>query len=365
MKKILVISTSGFSKKEGISTMILDLLGRFDKAKFKIHLIVQGNYDRGLISEFNNVGIICKYVPSRKKALFKYMKMLNSIFKKEKYDVVYVHGSSAIMSIELFVAALNGCRVRLVHSHNTMCEHKILDKCFRPLFYYLYTDAMACGVDAGKWLYGDRKYLVLKNGRDIRKFSFNNDMRKKIRNQLEISDETLVVGNVGNFNEQKNQAFTLRVFKELLKLKPNSKLVLVGTGEKLNEMRMLSQELGVSNSVIFLGIVNNVQDYLQAMDVMILPSLYEGVPLVVIEWQIARLPSLISDRITRECAFSELVHYKSLDASYLDWANELIKISAFERNEISIDIDGLAIENGFDIESSVMFLENYILKRCG
>lgn len=359
MKKILVISTSGFSKKEGISTVLIDNLGRFDKLKFDIHVVVQGDYDKELITEISNVGISCKFIPSRKNSVFKYIYNLIHIFLTEKYHAVYVHGSSAIMSIELLIAFLCGCKVRIVHSHNTTCNHKMADKMLRPLFYHLYTDALACGEEAGKWLYGNRNFTIIKNGRDVSVYSFDEVKRKNIREQLQVGTNSLLVGNVGNFIEQKNHAFTLKVFNELLSIRPDSYLYLMGTGPKVEEIKQLAKELGIYNKVIFTGTVRNIPDMLQAMDVMILPSLFEGVPLVAIEWQMSALPSLISDSVSKECCFSDLVHFISLDEKCDVWAKKIIDISKGNRNDYSKSVIGLAEKAGFDLNQSSKMLQEF------
>lgn len=122
--KILAISTSGLARKEGISTVILDNFSRFDKESFELHVIAAGAYSYELVQEYENAGVAIKCLPSRKASLLLYVKAFIALFKKEKYDALYIHGSSAIMSIELMIAKLCGCKVRVVHSHNTTCDHK-------------------------------------------------------------------------------------------------------------------------------------------------------------------------------------------------------------------------------------------------
>ncbi len=363
--KILVASTSGFGKREGISTVIYDYISRFDKELFTIHLLVSGDYSNELIEEFRNIGVVDKQVPSRKKYIFKYVTSIFKLFKNEKYDAIYIHGSSAIMSLELAIAKMCDCKIRVVHSHNTTCNHKIMDKCIRPLFYLLYTDALACGNAAGKWLYGDRKFVVVKNGRDIDRFAFNENKRKVMRKQLNLKEGCIAIGQVGRLNYQKNPEFTINVFMELLKLKPESKLYFIGDGNRLDEMKRLVATLDLEDKVMFTGAVNNVEDYLQAMDVMILPSHYEGLPLVVVEWQISALPSFISDAITLECAYTKLVHFLSLDEPYIGWAKKIIdSVQNNDRKETSKSIEFLTSKNGFDIDSNALMLQDYFEKKC-
>mgnify|MGYP002626734975 CR=1 FL=1 len=355
--KILVVSTSGFEKREGISTIIYDYFSRFDKELFNIHFLVSGKYSEELLGNYKNAGLVDKHIASRKKELFKYIIELIRLFKREKYDAVYVHGSSAIMSLELAIAKKCGCKIRAVHSHNTKCNHIILDKCLRPFFYSLYTDAFACGEDAGKWLFGNRRFFIVKNGRDIAKYSYNDNKRRTIRNKLGLEEDCLVIGQVGRLNYQKNPEFTINVFWELNKIKPSSKLFIIGDGYRLDELKNLVTTLNLEDSIVFTESIDNVDEYLQAMDVMILPSRHEGLPLVVVEWQIANLPSLISDCITSECKFSDLVHYMSLDRSYGEWARELIQLSDYDRRNNNDFIRELTIQEGYDISENVMNLQ--------
>lgn len=362
--KILAISTSGLARKEGISTVILDNFSRFDKEKFELHIIASGAYSYQLVQEFNTAGVSIKCMPSRKASVAQYIKSCIRLFRTEQYDALYIHGSSAIMSIELLIAKMCGCKVRVVHSHNTTCDHTKADKLLRPLFYHLYTDALACGEDAGRWLYGNRKFLIVKNGRDVQKYCFRNEKRAEVRNQLGVNDDSLLVGHVGNFNRQKNQQFILKVFKEFRALRPNAKLYLMGAGSLFDEVKKISDELQISDDVVFTGSIDNVDEMLQAMDVMVLPSLHEGLPLVVVEWQIAALPCLISDKVTRECSYSDLVHYMSLDNGYVEWARKLIEISHFDRNLTSSTMIEMTQNSGYDINQNAIELQVFFSGKC-
>lgn len=361
--KILTISTSGLEKKEGILTVILDNYSRFDKRIFDLHIVAAGEYGEALVQEFEDAGISVKYLPSRKASVSLYVKAFIALFRKEKYDALYIHGSSAIMSIELMIAKLCGCKVRVVHSHNTTCDHKKADKLLRPVFYWLYTDAIACGEKAGKWLYSGRPFMLHKNGRDVNKYRYNEETRFSTRANLESWEHELLVGHVGNFNKQKNQKFALAIFKELLKKNNNAKLYLMGEGALLEETKELAAEMGLQDKVIFTGSISNVHEMLQAMDVMILPSLHEGLPLVAIEWQIAALPCVIADVVTSECAYSDLVAFMPLGDARA-WADKIIEVSAVDRKRLAEKQIELTKEAGFDINQNAVELQKFFIDRC-
>lgn len=261
------------------------------------------------------------------------------------------------MSIELYLAKLLGCKIRIVHSHNTTCDHKVIDKMLRPIFYKSYTKALACGEDAGRWLFKNRTFKIIKNGRDIKKYEFNKQKRIQMRNKLNIDDSTLAIGHVGNFNAQKNQAFLLKVLDSLIKKEKNVKMFFMGDGELRKSIEEDSVKLGLSDYICFTGSISNVPDMLQAMDFMLLPSKHEGLPLVVIEWQIAGLPCIISDVVTKECAYMDSVYFLSLEDEN-KWRDKILEIGRVERKENDFSILVNTQKNGYDLEKNIKELQN-------
>lgn len=363
MKKIkaLTITSTGLYVNDGISTILYDYFRRFDKEKIELHIVASGRYRKELVDKFEKIGIEIKYLPSRKEKTFLYFGNLVKLIRKERYDAVYVHGSSALLSIELLAAMIAGCPNRIVHCHNTRCDHEKIDTYLRPVFYNLYTDAFACGEDAGKWLFGQRKFTIIRNGRSIETYRFNHLKRETERKKLGLGEECLAIGHVGNFNSQKNQKYLVYVFNELCERKENVKLFFVGDGGLKKQIEKLVDDLKIGDQVVFLGSDSSVSDVLQAMDVMALPSLYEGLPLVAVEWQMAGLPCLISDCVTRECAFTDLVHFEPLESGYISWANKLLSISqkAGKRDDTGIEKEAKAA--GFDIDIESEKLQEFFL----
>lgn len=360
--KILTISSSGFDVRDGIGTVLYDYFTRFDFKRFEIHLAVAGKYNYEVVKKFEKIGIIIKFLPSRNKEVFKYFNKLIMLIKKEDYDIIYTNGSSALLSIDLLAAKLAGCRCRIVHSHNTKCDHPKLDWILRPLLYTLYTDAFACGKEAGKWLFKNRKFRIVRNGRSVSKYRYNSAIRKKMRIELSIPDGCIAVGHVGNFNEQKNQAFLVDIFSEILKRDSNFKLFLIGDGSKRKALEDIVKENKIESNVIFVGSTDNVPQFLQAMDLMVLPSLYEGLPLVVVEWQLCGLPTLISTAVTNECVFTNLVEFEDLAKGSTVWADHIfnMKKKSFPRDDISIIKN--ARDTGYDIDKDAIELQNYLIK---
>lgn len=360
--KILTITTSGLKKKEGISTVILDNYTLFDKEKFQLDIIASGDYSYQLITEFQNIGVNIKCLPSRKISVIKYINALMQLIKIENYDAVYLHGSSAIMSIELVLAKFCGCKKRIVHSHNTTCKHKTADKLLRPIFYKSYTVALACGNDAGKWLYRKRPFDIIKNGRNTKVYCFNRNKRNEMRKHLGLSNNTLAIGHVGNFNRQKNQMFLLDILERIIKEKKQVKLYLIGDGSTKDDIIREAEHRELSRFICFTGSVSNVPDMLQAMDLMLLPSLHEGLPLVVVEWQIAGLPCILSNLVTHECAFTDLVSFLPIDNAER-WCNSILNGEhlQLDREQASKKAIIAAQKSGYDLKENADRLQSYFV----
>ena len=357
--KILTITTTGLGKKEGISTVILDYYSYFDKDKFQLDIIASGKYGYQLVTEFQNIGVNIRVLPSRKHSVTKYIKAFYKLFKEEHYNAIYMHGSSAIMSIELFIAKMCGCRTRIVHSHNTTCDHKKADKLLRPVFYRLYTKALACGNDAGKWLYGGREFDIVKNGRNVSVYKYDPMRRKKMRESLGVNDSTLLVGHVGNFNKQKNQIYAVDVFKDLLVKNKDAKMYLMGDGALRESVEKYISDNGLNDFIEFTGNITNVPDMLQAMDVMLLPSLHEGLPLVAVEWQICGLPCILSDKVTTECAYMDYVKFLPLSDDRSKWVEAILSFKGFDRDAVADEAVKRTIEEGFSLEENASKLQEY------
>lgn len=359
--KILQIPTGGLFS-DGILSCIVEYMTAMDKSGMDIQVLATNNPENSVVEKVENSGCRVVLIPYRKKNIIKYFFALYRYISKEKIDIVHVHGSSAIMSVELVAARLAGCKIRIAHSHNTTCENKKADKILRPIFARNYTTAFACGQEAGRWMFGNCKFTVIPNGRNLKKHEYSTEKRSEYRNRLGIPLDVLVVGHVGRFNRQKNHEYLVRVFREIYKKNRNSYLVLVGTGEKLEAIKTLVKELELGENVIFTGVIENISDYLSAFDVMLLPSLYEGLPLVVIEWQIAGLPCIVSDTVTKECAITSLVKFESIKKEPEDWANDIRNLTLQDRNDSKEVIFKEIKKAGYDVESGAERLKQMYLK---
>lgn len=361
--KILHIPTGGLFS-DGILSCIIEYMTAMDKSGMDIKILATNKAQKDVIQRVEKSGCKVVSIPYRKKNLIKYIWKLYRYILKENIDIIHVHGSSSLMSIELITAKLAGCKIRIAHSHNTTCENKKADKLLRPIFVKTYTEAFACGQDAGKWMFGNHKFKVIPNGRNLKKYEYDIEKRIECRSKLKIPEDALILGHVGRFNMQKNQEYLVHIFYEVYKQNRKSYLVLVGTGEKVNKVKRLVTELGLERNVVFTGVIENVYNYLSAFDVMLLPSLYEGLPLVVIEWQIAGLPCIVSDTVTRECAITSLVRFESIKKKPEIWATDIENLILEDRNQNKSSIFNEVKIAGYDIEIGARKLKKLYIDMC-
>lgn len=356
-RKVLIISTVGLIY-DGITNVILSCLKAMDRSNLEIYIAATIESKIAIRRQFEDMG--CKIVdlPNRRTHTLEYFFSLASFIRKQKINVVHAHGNSGTLAVEMVAAWIGGAKKRIAHSHNTKCDQKNADKLLRPIFNIFYTDAVACGRDAGIWLFKNRKFTIINNGRDIKLFAYNPDMRNEYRKKLGLENE-IAVGHVGGFFEQKNHAFLLEIFREIKREIPNSKLYLIGDGPLKEKIKQSAD----GKDVYFVGTVDNVSDYLNAMDCMLLPSLFEGLPLVALEWQINGLPVLISDTVTRECMISDNVEFMSLNTDAKVWAHKILQLTMNNnRKSSSQNAQHMASEKGFDIRTSAEILRKMYLE---
>lgn len=346
--KVLVINTVRF-RLNGITSVIMNYYRKMDKSDMKIDFVVINEISEEYRTELERNNSNIYYIP-RKKNPLKYMISLYKLIKKNEYDIVHVHGNSAIMSIETVVANLAKVPVRIVHSHNTTCIHKRLHNLLYPVLKRTYTHGFACGQDAGNWLFRNQRFKIIKNGIDLNKFRYDEEEREIYRKKINAGN-LKVVGHIGNFIYQKNHNFLIDVFYELLKMDKNYLLLLISDGQLLEQMKEKVKKLGIENNVIFLGKTTEVSGYMQAMDIFILPSYYEGLPVVLIEAQALNLPCLVSDKVSKEVKLTDLVEFLPIDNISI-WVKNIINIKLQNRTFNIKTIHEKIKECGYDVSTN-------------
>ena len=303
-------------------------------------------------------------IPPYQKIL-KYHNSLKNVLKEGKYQIVHSH-INTLSVFSLWAAKSAGVPIRIAHSHSTTNKKEwtknIIKLLLRPLNKIFSNYYMACSEVAGRWMFGDVNYekgkvFVLNNAIDIEKFSYNARDRKKVRRELNINNNSIVIGHVGRFTFSKNQEFIIKIFKKIHEYNENSKLLLIGDGSLKESLEKSTIELNLKSDVIFLGQRDDIFRYYNAMDVFLLPSLYEGLGMVAIEAQVNKLPCLVSENVPKATKISNGIKYIGLDKNDDYWSKEIIEILKMKR-----EITHNKKINCYDIKKEASKLEKQYLK---
>lgn len=328
--------------KGGIQSLLINWISNLNRDKFDIDVLLldDGNkYElEDMLKALNCNVYKLEGIWIRKPSDFiTYGKALDNFFiEHHDYKVIHLNSSSKNYQV-LKYAKKYGIPIRIAHSHNTDFQanskvKKIVGDVLKVKLVHYATDYFACSKIAGKWLFGrdivknSDKFKVIHNAIDYDKFKFDLESRSKIRKELNVKDNDLVLGCVARFEAQKNHIFLIDIFNEIHKEKPNSKLLLIGKGSLQNEVQEKVNELNLTDNVIFIGFKENVNEYLNAMDIFIMPSLYEGLGLVLIEAQANGLSTYTSkDVVPSETRISTQLQYVSLNENAKEWAEYILK----------------------------------------
>lgn len=296
-------------------------------------------------------------------------RQLKKLLREEKYDYAHIHADVANKLLVSGLAAKHAKVANIIfHSHSSDVDgnHRKMKKfihriCRRPLK-YIGTHFVACSHIAAEWMFPNipiDQIIIINNGIDLDKFRFNPLIRERVRGELGITDE-LLLGHVGRFGYQKNHEYLIKIMKEIKNKGIRAKLLLVGEGPKYEEIKALVHTESLEGEIIFAGASKRVHELLQAMDIFLLPSRFEGLPIVGVEAQAAGLPVIFSDRITKEVILSEAAVSLPISENALpQWLNAIKELSKWDRRDGTKDI----IDKGFTIENTVSKFEQIYQKR--
>lgn len=353
--RILVVPTIPLGYN-GITNVILSYCSNINSNHFQFDFIISCGAMEWVREIIKSVRGKIYDLPSRKKNPFLYMQMLKTIIQNNEYEIVHVHGNSGTMAIDIHAAKLGGAKIRIAHCHNSTNKYKLTHKVLKPIMNREATHFLACSDLAGKWAFS-QPYTVLKNGIDVKKFIYNEKIRKEYREKLGIADN-FVIGHIGHMSYQKNHEFLISVFYEIYKVNNKAKLLLIGDGKNRPLIENQILKLSLENAVIMLGKRNDVNYILQAMDVFVLPSRYEGLGIVNIEAQAAALKCVVADTIPAEAKITDNIEFLSLNSPKELWRDTILKyIDGYERENMYEQIRG----KGYDIQDVVKKLEKIYL----
>lgn len=363
---VRVLNVTECLQSAGIESYIMNVYRNIDRSKVQFDFLVTRNQDEFYDAEIRKLGGR-KFVIDRMKIKSTVVRVLMetwdmyNFLKKEKIEIMQVHSGTPLRVFYLIAAKKAGVKTRIYHAHSAEVfgPHKglfIKKKIFyflKKLIPFFATNMFACSKAAGVWMYPKNvqdKVEVINNGIIISKFKYNEEIRKKYRKEMEVS-EKVVIGHVARFKEQKNHTFLIDVINDVVRENKNIELWLIGNGELEDEIKDKVNKLNLNDNVKFLGVRDDVNNLMQAMDLFVLPSNYEGLPVVGIEAQAAGLRCLFSTTITQEVAITPNV--KFIDLKIDEWKNAILKYKTIDRYT-----EKYIKEAKYNIESTVEYLEN-------
>lgn len=337
--------------KSGIPMVILNLIEAMDMTDLEVGYVAINEPPADMRLRLEGRGVRIYVIPRKMSDPSGYIMRLKEVAKD--YDVVHAHGNSATMTLEMIAANLAGVPVRAAHAHSTSCSQVLIDQVMRPLFYSLCNCRLACGKEAGRFLFRKKDFTVVNNGIDTGRYRFSDEVRTAMRRQLGIPEDAKVIGHVGNFVEAKNHDFLLDVYLEYARSHPGTRLLLLGEGPMKEKMIGKAREAGLQEKVYFMGSVSRTQDFLCAMDIVVMPSCFEGLPLTMVEEQANGLRIVASDRITRDADMTGRVRFLPLDEPPMTWARAIERELAVPDHDTETSDQCIAgIKGaGFDIKS--------------
>lgn len=366
MKRILIIGMTG--GVGGVETFITNLLNNINKKRFSVDVLLFEQENPKYAEALENANHVY-YIPNIKKNIVKYLVNIIKFYWKHRYDIVHLNECTAKMYVYCWPVIFFKNMKLIVHSHNGNDGANVIHYLLRPIQQAGTDNRWSCSDVASSWMFGKKyknRYHVslVKNGIDVPKYMFDQTERSIYRNKLKVTKETRVIGNVGRFEKQKNHMFLLDIFSKYVQLHENSLLVLIGSGSLEKKIKNRVIQLGISDKVKFLGNRNDVNKWLQAFDVVVMPSLYEGLPFVGLESQAAGLPLIISKNVDSEIRITDNVRYLELKDSVTNWAHVIDESisSTNERCDERSNVMAAFITHGYSLNHTISNIERLYAK---
>lgn len=349
----------------GLETMIMNYYRNIDRSEiqfdFLVHRYEKSDYDE----EIEELGGRIYHIQPLNPFSMSYRKAMDRFFREHHYSIVHCH-LDCMSSVPLKYAKKNGIPVRIAHSHSSNQDKNlkyIVKNIYKRDIKNEATHLFACGYEAGRWMFNTDDFTVMNNAIDTRKFLFDRNSGEKMRKKLNLEDK-FIIGHVGRFNEPKNHKFIIEILYEMVKINRNVHLLLVGSGNLERSIREMVNNLSLNDYVTFYGPSDKVNELLQAVDVFLFPSLYEGLPVTMVEAQASGLKCFISDRVPQECIISDNVEMVGLDKDARIWAEKISVYSeGYDRRNMLNDIT----DHHFDIQENSKWLEEFYINeynRC-
>lgn len=363
-KKIKIVHFTSGLVAGGVEEMLYNYCKFLDHDKYEFVVAYQHDPVESCKEKIESIGCKTIRITGRNESFVGNIKDSIALIKREKPDIVHAH-MNLMNFCALYAAKKCGVNIRISHSHIAEINRGLLFRVLAIIFKWLcvkYATALfTCGEEAGKYLYGLKrmksgKVILVRNAVDLEYFEITEAKRFECRNELKLHD-SFVVGHIGRFSKQKNHERVLSIFKAILQYKDNAILLLVGTGELLDEIQNKANEMGIGEKVKFLGTTGSIDRIYATFDAFLLPSLYEGFPVVSIEIQAANIPALFSDTIAKTCKITDAIQFYSLERNDNEWAEKLLDMTtSFKPCELS------ELKKLYDIRSKADLLDLYYTK---
>ena len=370
-KKVLIVTES--ISYGGLNLASVRFQQYLDKDKFECAYCVRRSHLGDLEQEILDQGIKVYHVPDSELNYLKSYEYYKKLFKKEKFDIVHCH-LPFFSGIVLFAAWQCGVKKRVAHAHfsqpytDTAIYSKkkqavaVVYRMIMRVFLKLFCNVkIACSQEAGEFLYGKREFdkngVILNNGINTADFRYDEQVRSEVRQELEIPEDAVVLGHIGQLYSVKNQSFVIDVFNEYHKQHPNSYLLLIGDGTDREMLEQKIADLQLCDYAMMLGLRNDANRLYQAMDCFVFPSLHEGFPLTLIEAQASNLACLISANVTKKTKMNDNIEFLSIDESTDVWADAIERLQCYDRSSV----DHSLLTQNFDINEAAKQLEQIYL----
>ncbi len=364
---IRVLNLFTIMNRGGAETMVMNYYRNMDRSKvqydFMVHRQERGAYE----DEIEALGgRIFRMPPVRPWSAHEYKRMVRAFYREHpEYKVIHSH-MSELGYYDFIEAEKAGVPVRICHAHNRPYG---LDLKSPVRWYYKtmmrthITDLFTCGAESAEWLFGSKnrsRFVQLNNAIDAKQYVYRPQLRQSMRQALGIAEDQLVIGHVGRFDPQKNHGFLIDAFANVHEQNEKALLVLVGDDSHSGGMEIHEKvaQLGLTESVMFLGVRSDVADVMQAMDVFLFPSLFEGFGIAALEAQASGLATLVSERIPEECMITNLIQREMLKTSAAQWATTVLELAQIPRRDTYEEIKAA----GFDIAENAKWLQEFYLQ---
>lgn len=341
MEKIKVLMVLGNTGMGGSQAFVLNLIQNCDLNRFHFDIAVSYEISNGIGDRVRQLGCSVYILPYFKVYNYlQYVRAWRKFLRNHHYDIVHAHSTNSA-SIYLKIAKEFGC-VTVAHSHSAGYRGNGLQQKAKKYFASKVAEVadywFACSDKAALRLYGENyknnpHYYDIPNAINAEKYKYSKEIACRIRKEIGVKDDVFLCGHVGTFSPPKNHLFLMDIFCEVLKRKPNARLMCCGAGTLMPQVKEKAETLGILDKIIFTGVVMNVNEYMMAMDVFIFPSIFEGFPMSVIEAQAVGLPVVMSEVITKEVDLTKLVNRHSINEDASKWAETIANIGFGNREE--------------------------------